>query len=231
MQKGKTHRSPFLVNIIKVQSFSIFFHFFIMRELLSLEERIKAVRNVINNSTTAAKSPIIAEAVLSTLSVYLLKNKEKMLSLSNNQFNSNIHFRNNQLKVDLDILNGVLEDEKKFQKRFPDSLELYRREAVVQIRAIAFSTVEFLIGVRRGILRKDKQSSEVHQFIIITTPADMQPPIKGQAKDDNGGAFCRYTPKFCNVHGVSCTRFGGGIVSRAYSMGFARSCSTRNYLV
>jgi hypothetical protein len=33
MQKGKTHRSPFLVNIIKVQSFSIFFHIFIKREI------------------------------------------------------------------------------------------------------------------------------------------------------------------------------------------------------
>ena len=119
-----------------------------MRELFSLEDRIKAVRNVINNSTTAAKSPIIAEAVLSTLSVYLLKNKEKMFSLSNNQFNSNIHFRNIQLKVNIDILNGVLEYEKHFQKRFPDSLDLNWREAFVQIRAIAFCTVEFLIGGR-----------------------------------------------------------------------------------
>ena len=228
MQKGKTHRSPFLVNIIKVQSFSIFFHIFTKNELLSLEERIKAVRNVINNSTTAAKSPIIAEAVPSTLSVYLLKNKEKTLSLPNNQLNSNTHFRNLQLKVDLDILNGVLEEEKNFQKRFPDSFDLYRRKAVVQIWAIAICTVEFLIGGRRGILLIKYKQSGVHQF-TITTPADMQPPVKGQAKDDNGGALCRYTPKFCNVRGVSCTRYGGGIVSRAYSMGFARSCSTRNY--
>ena len=87
-----------------------------MGALVYLEERIKAVRNVIDNSI-ATISPIIEEAVLSTLlEIYSeMKVEEEILTDINNQISTNIFFlrkRRSQLNIDLIIPKCVSEEEK-----------------------------------------------------------------------------------------------------------------------
>lgn len=76
-----------------------------MGALFYLEDRIKAVRNVIDNSI-ATYSPIIEETVSSTLlEIYSeMKVEEEILTFFNNQIiNTNIFLRKSQLNIDLII--------------------------------------------------------------------------------------------------------------------------------
>jgi len=84
-----------------------------MGALFYLEERIKAVRNVIDNSI-ATTSPIIEEAVSSTLleTYSEMKVEEEILTSINNQISTNIFLRKSQLNIDLIIPKCVSEEEK-----------------------------------------------------------------------------------------------------------------------
>jgi hypothetical protein len=93
---------------------------------------------------------IIDEAVPSALKLYsLMKNKENCLSVINNHISSNTLPRSLQLpQVNLVIPKNVLEDEKNSgaaeisRQRFQDSLQIFQREALVQIRTIAEYSVD-----------------------------------------------------------------------------------------
>ena len=87
-----------------------------MGALFYLEERIKAVRNVIDNSI-ATTSPIIEEAVSSTLleTYSEMKVDEEILTFINNQISTNIFLRKSQLNIDLIIPKCVSEEEKNLE--------------------------------------------------------------------------------------------------------------------
>ena len=142
-----------------------------MRALFYLEERIKAVRNVINNSI-ATTSPIIDEAVLlAQLEIYSeMKIKEKILVSINNQFSFSSFLSIGQLNMDLFIPKFVSEEEKnsepfgRSRKWFQDSLSIVQREATVQIRPIAECPVEFLI---EGRGRRNYVHSAAYPLTVI----------------------------------------------------------------
>jgi hypothetical protein len=127
-----------------------------MGALFYLEERIKAVRNVIDNSI-ATTSPIIEEAVSSTLleTYSEMKVEEEILTFINNQISTNIFLRKSQLNIDLIIPKCVSEEEKNLEpversrQWCQDSLNIFfKEEATVQIWASAECSFAFSIEDR-----------------------------------------------------------------------------------
>ena len=164
-----------------------------MGALFYLEDRIKAVRNVIDNSI-ATYSPIIEETVSSTLlEIYSeMKVEEEILNFFNNQIiNTNIFLRKSQLNIDLIIPKCVSEEEKNLEpvessRRWcQDSLNiLLKGEATVQIWASTeCSVVAFLIETEEDIILNTVQY--INSLSNFTSSG--QQPIIGQADENEGG--------------------------------------------
>ena len=159
-----------------------------MGALFYLELRIKAVRNVIDNSI-ATTSPIIEETVPSALLEIdsEIKIKEEIQTSINYQI-STTFLRNSQLNIDLNIPKFVSEREKiselvdRSRQRCRDLVKiLEREEATVPFRAIAECSFKFSIEGR------GRHCTVQHINSLSYFTSSGQQPIIGQADDKEGG--------------------------------------------
>jgi hypothetical protein len=204
-----------------------------MWELFFRIERIKAVRNVINNSIATPFHIIIDDTVLSILQTYSRFKENSLVSFNNHISSNTLHSGNITLDHELSEI---------FRQMIPQFLLIIQREVLVH----KWANVEYLVDeeyvgdVFMGDGDKDSVSDSTHHQLINDTMQRFnysavlkisrtvgQEDKKRQASHTKK-TFADY-PRTLATYG-RCTRYGGGRVSRRNSMGFARSRSISKLL-